>query len=141
MPKIAVLQMTSGVDPEANFDVVAQALRDTAEEGAQILFTPEMSILLDRKRQRAGPWIESDAPSEMATRLGLMARECGVDLALGSMPVASAAQWANRAFYFRSGDGVAQTYDKIHMFDVELATGETWRESNAYAPRHPSGQR
>lgn len=135
MPKIAVLQMCSGVDPEANFAAIATAAHSAVGEGAKVLFTPEMAVLLDRKRDRARDWVESDAPQQMITRLMLLARDVGIDIALGSMPVgAPEVKWANRALYCRSSGGPYVTYDKIHMFDVELADGESWRESAAYEP-------
>lgn len=136
MPRIALLQMTSGIDPEANFDQIALAAKQAAEAGADILFTPEMSLLLDRNRQRAAAWIESEAPHVMIDRLHSLAREVGIDLAIGSLPIgARDAKWANRSAYFAADRGVSPVYyDKIHMFDVALATGENWRESAAYAP-------
>jgi predicted amidohydrolase len=135
MPKIAVLQMTSGIDPEANFAEIEMAAFEAAGKGAQILFTPEMAILLDRKRGRAAGWIESDAPHEMERRLSALQAKTGIAIALGSMPVAKTkGLWANRALYYGKGHPKPITYDKIHMFDVELDTGETWRESSAYEP-------
>ncbi len=138
MPKIAVLQMTSGIDPEANLQTILTAASDAADNGAQVLFTPEMSILLDRDRPRARSWIESSAPREFAERLRTCATDCGIDIALGSMPVlGEGGRWANRSMYFSrqaAGAVAPVTYDKIHMFDVELSTGESWRESSAYQP-------
>ena len=94
-----------------------------------------MSLLLDRDRQRGGAWITSDAPVRMQAALSQLARIAGIDLAIRSMPVmAVGAKWANRSFYFDAAGRERARYDKIHMFDVELATGETWRESNAYEP-------
>ncbi len=124
--------MNSGIDPEANFAAIEAAVHEACAKGAEVLFTPEMSILLDRDRKRAGPWIESDAPRTMERRLFDLA--CGrIDIALGSMPVVvGGGKWANRSFYFTRDGAEPVIYDKIHMFDVELSTGETWRESNAY---------
>ncbi len=62
MPKIAVLQMNSGIDPDENLRAVKDAARRAAGEGAKVLFTPEMSILLDRDRKRAASWIEGSGP-------------------------------------------------------------------------------
>ncbi|MGB3471984.1 MAG: carbon-nitrogen hydrolase family protein [Erythrobacter sp.] len=136
MAKIAVLQMTSGIAPEANLSAIEDAAQEASAKGAQVLFTPEMSILLDRDRKRAASWIEGSGPGEVAERLSKTARECGIDIALGSQPVAGeGGLWANRSMYFdRNSEGAINpvTYDKIHMFDVELSTGETWRESKAY---------
>lgn len=135
MPKIAILQMCSGIDPEANFAAVAEAARAAAVEGAAMLFTPEMSLLLDRNRQRARDWTEGGGAARIAARLAALAQNCRIDIALGSLPVGEeGGKWANRALYCRAGGGPTVSYDKIHMFDVELATGEVWRESAAYEP-------
>ena len=137
MPKIAVLQMNSGIDPEVNLDLIERAVEDAAKGGAELIFTPEMSVLLDRKRSRSAEWVESQAVEEAVNRLAKRAIVSGIDIALGSMPVAcSSKRWANRSFFFRRNAGSASpiSYDKIHMFDVELSTGEAWRESKAYEP-------
>ncbi len=135
MPVIGVLQMCSGIDPDHNLRVIADAAARCAERGAQMLFTPEMSLLLDRDRARARKWIESDAPADMIERLSRVAAETHLDLVIGSMPVAtSGGKWANRTHCFRPDSDGPVTYDKIHMFDVELASGESWRESAAYEP-------
>ncbi|MBX7493149.1 carbon-nitrogen hydrolase family protein [Qipengyuania sp. 1NDW9] len=135
MPRIAVLQMQSGIDPEANFETIRDAAREAGAGGAQVLFTPEMSLLLDRNRKRAAPLVKA-AAREFPDRLAALATEAGIDLAIGSMAVAHCGgKWANRAYYFKQGaSDAAATYDKMHMFDVDLESGESWRESNAYEP-------
>lgn len=133
--RIALLQMTSGIDPEANFESIAQAARTAAGKGAKALFTPEMALLLDKDRKRAARWVESDRPQHLAVQLGDLAREYAIDIALGSMPVAAQdGLWANRSYYFSAHSARAVTYDKIHMFDVALESGERWRESAVYRP-------
>ena len=138
MPKIALLQMTSGIDPEANFAVIRSAAREAAEGGAQILFTPEMAALLDRNRQRAKAHLEAGYYGGVLRSLASLAENLGIDIVLGSLPMpADGTLNANRAYYFsRTNFGQYDpiSYDKIHMFDVELSSGETWRESNAYKP-------
>jgi deaminated glutathione amidase len=135
MPKIAVLQMCSGIDPEANLSMITHAAKKAAGAGAQVLFTPEMSILLDRNRERGARWITSEAPQAVLDELWGTAVKLEIDIALGSMPVVSwSGKWANRSHYFSRTGGDIITYDKIHMFDVALATGEAWRESAAYEP-------
>ncbi|MEM1053273.1 MAG: nitrilase-related carbon-nitrogen hydrolase, partial [Pseudomonadota bacterium] len=134
MPRIAVLQMTSGIDPEANFSAIEDAIRDAATQRAAILFTPEMAVLLDRKRSRATPWIAGSGPGKLIKRCGELAQSLGVDLCIGSMPVpGDQDKFANRSFYFPASGAPSVTYDKMHMFDVELSTGESWRESSAYS--------
>ncbi|MEO0461909.1 MAG: carbon-nitrogen hydrolase family protein [Pseudomonadota bacterium] len=138
MPKIAVLQMTSGIDPEVNLRVIEDAAKQASQSGASMLFTPEMSILLDRDRKRAAGWINGTGPDEVSERMTKYAMEYGIDIALGSQSISGAGGlWTNRSMYFdRNCDGPVDpvTYDKIHMFDVALSTGESWRESAAYEP-------
>lgn len=133
MPRVAVLQMTSGIDPEANFLQIAEAMQAAAGEGAAMLFTPEMSLLLDRDRARAAPQIVAQDQSPYVARFIALAAETGVSLALGSMAVAvKGGKNANRSMVFVPGAAAPVIYDKMHMFDVDLASGESWRESNAY---------
>ncbi|RJY08541.1 carbon-nitrogen hydrolase family protein [Aurantiacibacter aquimixticola] len=132
--KIALLQMTSGVDPAANADAICAAAREAAGQGAAMLFTPEMAGLLDRDRARAANSVVPESDSEVPVLVGEAAREAGIWITLG-LPVAREdGRWANRTLLFDDSGEVAARYDKIHMFDVDLAGGESWRESNAYAP-------
>jgi predicted amidohydrolase len=133
MTRISVLQMTAGIDPDVNSRTIAAAARTAAEGGAAMLFTPEMSGLLDRDRERAAPHVvrEEDNPVLAASREA--ASKHGVWIALGSLAVAGeGGRWANRSILIDARGGIAARYDKIHMFDVDLASGESWRESNAY---------
>lgn len=133
MTKIAVLQMTSGIDPEENFQTILRAVNEAREGGAEILFTPEMSLLLDRDRKRASAQLQSDAARDWPARLSRISKDTGAALAIGSVPVAlESGKWANRSLYFSPGGEHPTHYDKIHMFDVDLDTGESWRESKAY---------
>jgi predicted amidohydrolase len=134
MPKIAVLQMTSGIAPEANFSSIADAADEAAKGGAQVLFTPEMALLLDCNRKRGAETIAGKGYAEFPARLQELTRNTSIDIALGSMPIATGAKLANRSMYFAANPVEPRAYDKIHMFDVELSTGETWRESSAYEP-------
>ncbi len=135
MPTIAVLQMCSGIDPDRNFAVIRDAAHAAREGGAAMLFTPEMSLLLDRDRARAAAHIVPQDESPFVPLLADLAEQTGLTIALGSMAVANRS-WknANRSMLFTPAGGAPVTYDKIHMFDVELASGESWRESNAYEP-------
>jgi predicted amidohydrolase len=133
--RIAVLQMTSGIDPEANLDTIVGALTDARAGAAAMVFTPEMSLLLDRDRERAASNIEDEAENSRLNRLCAAVAEQKVWLALGSMALRRAdGRLANRAFVISPEGEVVGRYDKIHMFDVALSTGESWKESAAYAP-------
>ena len=137
--KIALLQMTAGIDPGENAATLIAAAERAAGEGAAMLFTPEMSGLIDRDRKRAAPHIVvEDANPVLAATREAAARH-GLWIALGSLAVARDAndlgrRWANRSLLIAPDGAIAARYDKIHMFDVDLSSGESWRESNAYAP-------
>lgn len=132
--RIAVLQMTSGIDPEANGNAIAAAIAKAGEGGAAMLFTPEMSGLLDRNRERAAGRIVSEAEDPVLARVREAAARSGIMVALGSLAVAREdGHWANRSFVIGASGEILARYDKIHMFDVSLNSGETWNESAAYA--------
>jgi predicted amidohydrolase len=128
--------MTTGVDPAANAAALVDAVRQAKAGGGAMLFTPEMSGLLDRDRKRAATSIvrEEDDPVLAAVREAA-ARE-GLWVALGSLAVRreNDERYANRTFVIDDAGAIVARYDKMHMFDVDLATGESWRESGAYAP-------
>jgi len=133
--KVALFQMTSGIDPQANAAAIVNAARNAADAGAAMLFTPEMCGLLDRNRARATPNIVPERDSPVLAAACDVARELGLWIDLGSLAVLrDDGKWANRGFVIDANGQIAARYDKIHMFDVDLATGETWRESAAYTP-------
>ena len=104
MPKIAVLQMCSGIDPGRNFDSIRDAAHAARDGGAEMLFTPEMSLLLDRNRTRAADYFVPQDKSPYVPRLAELARETGLTIALGSMAVAvPEGKNANRSMLFAPG--------------------------------------
>ena len=132
--RAALLQMTSGIDPAVNARTVADAAGTAASLGAAMLFTPEMTGLLDRKRERAAANITRESEDIVLAAAREAAARHGIWISLGSLAVEREdGRWANRAFVIDATGEIAARYDKIHMFDVDLATGETWRESSAYA--------
>jgi len=134
MTLASVLQMTSGIDPEANAETIVAAIDQASSGGAAMLFTPEMSGLLDRKRDRASAHVRSEAEDRVLAAVREAAARTGLWVALGSLAIAREdGRWVNRAFVIDAIGDIVARYDKIHMFDVDLATGESWRESNAYA--------
>ena len=133
----ALLQMTSGIDPEVNARDIVSAMARAKAQGARMLFTPEMCGLLDRKRERAAPLIRSEADDPVLAAVREAAAREGIWVHLGSLairPEDGDGRFANRAFVIDDTGAIVARYDKMHMFDVELASGETWRESSAYAP-------
>lgn len=134
MTRAALLQMTTGIDPAANAATIVDAVASARSEGAAMLFTPEMSGLLDRKRSRASETIRTEGEDTVLAAVRDAAAREGLWVHLGSLAIARAdGKWVNRAFVIDDKGEVRARYDKLHMFDVDLATGESWRESNAYA--------
>ncbi|MFA9201199.1 MAG: carbon-nitrogen hydrolase family protein [Cypionkella sp.] len=135
MTRIAVLQMTAGIDPAANARAVESAIEQAAAGRAAMLFTPEMSGLLDRDRARAARHVVAEAGNPVLHAARGAAARAGVWVALGSLAVlGEEGGWANRSLLIGPSGEIAARYDKLHMFDVDLASGESWRESSAYAP-------
>lgn len=133
MARIAILQMTAGIDPRDNARILAEAVREAGQGGADMLFTPEMSGLLDRDRKRAAPRIVSEEEDAVLATASEAAAKHGLWLSIGSLAVRGCEdKWANRAFTIGPDGVIRGRYDKMHMFDVDLASGESWRESNAY---------
>lgn len=134
MTRIAILQMTSGIDPDENAGAIACSMAQAKAGGAAMLFTPEMALLLDRQKARAADQVVLEQQNACLVSLReAAAREC-IWLALGSMPVALPdGRWANRSLVIDANGDIAARYDKMHMFDVTLDSGESWRESGTYA--------
>lgn len=134
MTRIALLQMTSGIDPAENAVAISGAIVEAADGGARMLFTPEMAGLLDRNRKRAAGSIVSELESPVLASVKEAAAQTELWVHLGSLPILKEdGRWANRCFVIDNTGAIAARYDKIHMFDVELESGESWRESSAYA--------
>ncbi|SOB86818.1 Predicted amidohydrolase [Sphingomonas guangdongensis] len=133
--RAALLQMTSGVDPLANARTLTDAVRAAKDGGAAMLFTPEMSGLIDRDRTRAAPHIVAEDDDPVLAAVREAAAAAGVWVHLGSLAVrVGDGRAANRGFVI-DGDGrVRARYDKLHLFDVDLPGGEQWRESAGYVP-------
>ncbi len=135
MTRIAVVQMTAGIDPAQNAGALVQAVAEASAGGARMLFTPEMSGLLDRDRSRASPNIVEERGNPVLAEVRGAAEEHRLWIALGSLALANEdGTWSNRSLVIDERGRVVARYDKIHMFDVDLGNGERWRESAAYAP-------
>ena len=133
MGRAAILQMTSGIDPLVNAVTMTDAIGQAADEGARMLFTPEMSGMLDRNKKRAAPHVTPEGDNPVLAAVRSACAKSGIWLAIGSLAIEREdGKWANRAFVIDQAGEIAARYDKMHMFDVELESGESWRESNTY---------
>jgi predicted amidohydrolase len=134
MTRIAVFQSTTGIDPAANLGALEQAIGKAAEGGAEMLFTPEMSGLLDKDSARAAKNLREEAEDEVLAACRKAARKHRIWLHLGSLAVlVDNGKVANRGFVIDREGEIRARYDKLHLFDVDLPTGESWRESNVYS--------
>jgi predicted amidohydrolase len=136
--RISIFQSRTGIDPLANAAALVDAIKQAKAGGADILFTPEMSGLLDRDRSRAAPNLHDDAGDPVLAAVRRAAKEKRIWVHLGSLALRPDAgddtHLANRGFLIDDQGDVRARYDKIHLFDVDLPTGESWKESAAYAP-------
>lgn len=134
--RIALAQMQSGVDPRVNAALLVDAIREAAQGGAVMVFTPEMSGLLDRDRSRADASITSEKDDMVLSTVRQAAAEFGIWVSLGSIALkgGSKGRRLNRSILIDAEGDIRARYDKIHLFDVDLSNGESWRESAAYAP-------
>ncbi len=131
--KVGLVQMRSGVDPQANLASALSAIEAAADAGADYVLTPEMTNIMEIKRDKLFAAIADEEHDPMLAALRAAARKLSIFMHIGSLAVkVSADKAANRSFLIdRRGDVVAR-YDKIHMFDVDLANGESYRESRSY---------
>jgi predicted amidohydrolase len=134
MTRIALFQSTTGIDPDANGRALTNAIEQAAAGGAEMLFTPEMSGLLDRDSQRAAKVLKPQDEDEVLAAVREAAARHKIWLHIGSLALlVGDGKVANRSFVIDREGQIRATYDKIHLFDVDLPTGESWRESSVYS--------
>ena len=133
--KAAMIQMRSGLQPGANIDAAVRYVGDAKSAGAEYVLTPEMTnILAANREQLFAAAVDEEADASLAT-LREVARKLGIYVHIGSLAVRiSPDRAANRSFLIDPKGGILARYDKIHMFDVDLAGGESYRESRNYRP-------
>ena len=132
---IAALQMCSGTDPVRNVETMRRLVREAAEKGAVYVQTPEMTGALQRDRAGLRAILRSEDDDLVVAAAAELAAELGIHVHVGSTAIALAdGKVANRGFLFGPDGAKICSYDKIHMFDVDLDNGESWRESAVYSP-------
>jgi predicted amidohydrolase len=134
----ACVQLRSTTDVEENIETVERLVREAAGAGAEYVQTPEMTNIVERRRTSLAAKIQPEEDDSAVKRFGALAAELGIILHVGSLALkASDGKIANRALIFGQSGEVLARYDKIHLFDVDLPNGESWRESAVY---HPGGK-
>ncbi len=133
--RAALVQMCSGRDVERNVRDATTLIREAAAGRALYVQTPEVTTLMELDRERLFAAALPEAGNPAVEHFAALAKELSIWLHIGSMVVrAGPDKLANRSFLFSPEGQVAARYDKIHMFDVDLANGESYRESANYAP-------
>ena len=131
----AMIQMRSGLDPAANLATALDLIDRAKGAGADYVLTPEMTNILAVRREQLFANIVAEEQDVTLATLREVARKFAIYIHIGSLAIkASPEKAANRSFLIDRKGEVAARYDKIHMFDVDLAGGESYRESNSYRP-------
>jgi predicted amidohydrolase len=138
----ACVQFTAGADPEPNLHQVSGLVRQARGAGADLIMTPEVSNFIESGRRRRDK-ARREADDPFLAGMRDLARETGAWILVGSLVIDPAGEpgaeageerLANRSFLIDAEGMIAARYDKIHMFDIDLPGGESYRESNAYRP-------
>ncbi|WP_075291560.1 carbon-nitrogen hydrolase family protein [Pararhizobium arenae] len=133
--KAAAIQMCSGVDTAANADAMDRLVREAAGLGATYIQTPEMTGAMQRDRTALRAMLKGEEDDLIVRRASALAASLGIHLHVGSTAIGLGdGKIANRGFLFGPDGTKICHYDKIHMFDVDLDNGESFRESSAYSP-------
>lgn len=134
--RAAVIQTTTGIDPKASINQLTRAIAQAKAEGASIAFTPEMCGVLDRDRDRLLSHIGDENDDPVLAALRSCAAQHAIWINVGSLALKDAAsddgRLVNRGFMIDDKGQIQARYDKLHLFDVDLPSGEIYRESAAY---------
>jgi deaminated glutathione amidase len=131
--RVGLVQMCAGRDVEKNLADASGLIRAAAAQGARYVQTPEITTLMEMERARLFAAIRPEDGNPAVALFSALARELAIWLHIGSMAVLLGnGKIANRSLLFTPGGEVEARFDKIHMFDVELPGGESYRESKNY---------
>src|SRR5262245_6256279 len=131
--RVGLVQMCTGRDVERNLADAGALVRKAAAMGAQYVQTPEITTLMELERARLFAAVRPEEGNPAVARFATLAQELGVWLHIGSMAVLLGnGKIANRSLLFSPEGAIAARFDKLHMFDVELPGGESYRESKNY---------
>ncbi len=125
--------MCSSINIEINIKSVVSLITEAAKQGAELIITPEMTTLLERNSEGLFEKAKTENEDISLAIFSKLAAELHVDLVIGSIPIKISAQrCANRSYFITHNGKIAAHYDKIHMFDVQLATREVYKESKNF---------
>jgi len=132
--RAALVQLRSGGEPASSVAAAEPLIREAAAQADYVL-TPENTSLMELRSKALFAAIAPEEDTSALQRFRALAAELRVWLHIGSMPVLVAeSRAANRSFLLSPEGAIAARYDKIHMFDVDLPGGESYRESRNYRP-------
>jgi deaminated glutathione amidase len=132
---VGLVQLRTPATQQAALDHALPLVREAAAAGARLVMTPECSNILDRNRERLLPNLRSPLEDPVVLGLRRAAVELGIWLLIGSaLVLREDGKAANRSMLISPDGSLAASYDKLHMFDVDLPTGERARESEVYQP-------
>jgi predicted amidohydrolase len=133
--RAGLVQLRAGRDADRGTHEAEALIREAAAGGAHYVQTPENTVLMELEPERLFAVIAREDETAPLVRFRDLAAELGIWLHIGSLAVVvSEHQAANRSFLIAPDGAVAARYDKIHMFDVDLPNGESYRESRTYRP-------
>jgi predicted amidohydrolase len=137
--RVGLIQTRTPATHETALVQVAPLVRQAAAQGAQFILTPEGTNILQKDRAKLMPALQSLEDDIVVRGLRDLAIELGVWIDIGSALVLredgpDGGKAANRQAVIDPTGAIVATYDKLHMFDVDLPTGETARESATYEP-------
>ena len=135
--RAALVQLNASDDPEANLVDTERLVREAASGGAELVLTPEITNIVSASRTVQEERLRREEDDATLARLSEVAGELGIWLSLGSLALKSGepdGRFVNRSFLVGPDGEIRARYDKIHMFDVELGDGESYRESKGYRP-------
>jgi len=133
--KVACIQLNAARDIAPNIAAASALIRDAKAQGAQFILAPENTGMIEPKRPQMLEKAKPEAEHPALPAFSALAAELGVWLLIGSLQIKlDAATCANRSFLFDDGGRIVARYDKIHMFDVDLKGGESYRESKTFRP-------
>jgi predicted amidohydrolase len=131
--KAAMIQMRTGVTPAANLDTAVRLIEQAKAAGADYVLTPEMTNIMEVKRDRLFANIADEDADPTLAGLRALARKLALTIHVGSLAIkVSPDRAANRSLLIDPRGDIVARYDKIHMFDVDLAGGESYRESRNF---------
>jgi len=133
--RAACITLCSGRDPARNIEAASDLVRDAAADGAQVVFTPENTLVMEAGGRQIFEVTRPEDETPAVSQLSALAKDLGIWLSVGSLAIKVAAdKVSNRSFLMGPDGRIHARYDKIHMFDVELPNGETYEESRNYRP-------